>query len=158
MWYDPQSGAWKDVGLEDLDQVAAGILEKTGNRTVWLFHGEMGSGKTTFIKAVCRCLGVKEAMSSPTFSIVNEYLTTDGRRIYHFDFYRIKDEAEAFDIGSEEYFYSGDLCLIEWPEKIPSLVPEHHVDVYITVQNENQRTIALSVHGGKEEKRIRGAG
>ena len=154
MWYDGRTGAWKEVGLHDLDQVAAQILELAGRWTVWLFHGEMGSGKTTLIKRVGRKLGVTDAMSSPTFSIVNEYLTAGGKSVYHFDFYRIKNESEAFDIGSEEYFYSGDLCLIEWPEKIPSLIPAEHANVYITVDNDNQRTIALSVHDGKEEKRI----
>jgi tRNA threonylcarbamoyladenosine biosynthesis protein TsaE len=114
----------------------------------------MGSGKTTFIKSICTHLGVKDAMSSPTFSIINEYTTDDNRKIYHFDFYRIKNEAEAYDIGSEEYFYSGDICLIEWPEKIPTLIPPQHVEVSIAVENPNQRTIALSVHDGKEKKRI----
>ena len=130
------------------------IIEKGGHCPVWLFHGEMGSGKTTLIKTICIHLGVKDVMSSPTFSIINEYTTDDNTKIYHFDFYRIKNEAEAYDIGSEEYFYSGSLCLIEWPEKIPSLIPAEYAEVSITVENQNHRTIALSVHDGKEKKRI----
>jgi len=154
MWYDGSRLAWREVRLEDLDRVARAVIEKAGHCPVWLFYGEMGSGKTTFIKNLCRQLGVEDAMSSPTFSIVNEYKTVDDRKVYHFDYYRIKNEAEAYDIGSEEYFYSGNLCFIEWAEKIPSLIPEEHAEVSITVENQNHRTIALSVHDGKEKKRI----
>jgi tRNA threonylcarbamoyladenosine biosynthesis protein TsaE len=114
----------------------------------------MGSGKTTLIKAVCKVLGVNEAMSSPTFSIVNEYQTLDNGKVYHFDFYRIKDEVEAVDIGTEEYFYSGYPCLIEWPEKIPSLIPLQYAEVHIQVETETKRIIALAVHDGKKENRI----
>ena len=114
----------------------------------------MGSVKTTLIKSLGARLGVSDVMSSPTFSIVNEYKTDDDKKVYHFDFYRIKNEAEACDIGSEEYFYSGNLCFIEWPEKIPTLIPAEHVKLSLTVENPNQRTIALSVHDGKEKKRI----
>src|SRR5690606_3148186 len=114
---------------------------RAGDCRVWLFYGEMGSGKTTLIKALCAQLGVRDGMSSPTFSIVNEYLAADGRKVYHFDYYRIKSEAEAYDIGSEEYFYSGDMCFIEWPEKIPSLIPADRAEVHITVDNQDNRTI-----------------
>ena len=154
MWCDGSGSTWHEVTQDDLGEVAKKFLEKGGHCPVWLFHGEMGSGKTTFIKSICTQLGVKDIMSSPTFSIINEYTTDDNRKIYHFDFYRIKNEAEAYDIGSEEYFYSGDTCLIEWPEKIPTLIPAEHVEVSIAVENPNQRTIALSVHDGKEKKRI----
>jgi tRNA threonylcarbamoyladenosine biosynthesis protein TsaE len=154
MWCDESRSTWHEVEREALRDVAKVFLEKAGNCVVWLFYGEMGSGKTTFIKSLCAEKGVEDAMSSPTFSIVNEYQTADGERIFHFDFYRIKNEAEAYDIGSEEYFYSGDLCLIEWPEKIPSLIPAQHAEVSIIVENQNLRTIALSVHDGKEKKRI----
>src|SRR5688500_13654390 len=106
----------------------------------------MGSGKTTFIKVIGAALGVTDHMSSPTFSIVNEYLAKDDRKVYHFDFYRIKNEAEAYDIGTEEYFYSGNYCFIEWPEKIPSLIPAERVEVIITPENQTHRTLALSVH------------
>jgi len=154
MWCDPGRLTWHEVKQEDLGDVAEEFLDKAGHCPVWLFYGEMGSGKTTFIKILCARLGVKDVMSSPTFSIVNEYRTHDDSKIYHFDFYRIRNEAEAYDIGSEEYFYSGNLCLIEWPEKIPSLIPSDHAEVSIAVENPNHRTIALSVHDGKEKKRI----
>lgn len=143
-----------EVRQDDLSEVADAFLQKAGHCSVWLFYGEMGSGKTTFIKSICGRIGVKDRMSSPTFSIVNEYQAQGERKIYHFDFYRIKNEEEAYDIGSEEYFYSGDLCFIEWPEKIPSLIPAEHAEISIAVENQNQRTIALSVHDGKEKKRI----
>ena len=154
MWCDGSSTTCHEVKQEDLDDVARIFLQKAGHCPVWLFYGEMGSGKTTFIKSLCVRLGVGDTMSSPTFSIINEYKTGDDKKIYHFDFYRIKNEAEAYDIGSEEYFYSGSLCLIEWPEKIPSLIPAEHAEISITVENQNHRTIALSVHDGKEKKRI----
>jgi tRNA threonylcarbamoyladenosine biosynthesis protein TsaE len=154
MWRDGNSTVCHEVNLVELSEVAKLFLKVAGGCPVWLFFGEMGSGKTTFIKDLCLQLGVKDAMSSPTFSIINEYSASNKSKIYHFDFYRIKNEAEAYDIGSEEYFYSGDLCLIEWPEKIPSLIPAQHADVIITVENQNLRTIALSVHDGKEKKRI----
>lgn len=154
MWSDGGDSAWHEVKQEDLDRVAKAIREKAGNCRVWLFYGEMGSGKTTFVKTLCAQLGVKDIASSPTFSIVNEYETDDHDKIYHFDFYRIKNEAEAYDIGTEEYFYSGHLCLVEWPEKIPSLIPPEHVEIAIKVEDLNQRTIAISVHDGQEKKRI----
>lgn len=154
MWYDSSRLAWHEVKTGDLAEVAQEALNRAGDCRVWLFYGEMGSGKTTLIKALCAQLGVRDGMSSPTFSIVNEYLAADGRKVYHFDYYRIKSEAEAYDIGSEEYFYSGDMCFIEWPEKIPSLIPADRAEVHITVDNQDNRTIALSVHDGKEKKRI----
>ena len=154
MWYDGGGSTWREVNQDDLHQVAKVFLEKAGHCRVWLLHGEMGSGKTTFVKSLCAHLGVTDMTSSPTFSIVNEYETDDHGKIYHFDFYRIKNEAEAYDIGTEEYFYSGHLCLVEWPDKIPSLIPPEYVDVSITVENLNQRTIAISVHDGQEKKRI----
>lgn len=154
MWCDGGRSVWREVKLDELGEVADAFMEKAGDTRVWLFFGEMGSGKTTFIKSLCARLGVTDAMSSPTFSIVNEYKTDDNKKVYHFDYYRIKNEAEAYDIGSEEYFYSGNVCLIEWPEKIPSLIPPEHAEVSIIVESQNQRTIALSVHDGKEKKRI----
>ena len=154
MWYDGGGSAWREGRQEDLRQVAKAFLERAGHCRVWLLYGEMGSGKTTFVKSLCAHLGVTDMASSPTFSIVNEYETDDHRKIYHLDFYRIKNEAEAYDIGTEEYFYSGHLCLVEWPEKIPSLIPPEHVEVLITVENLTQRTIAISVHDGQEKKRI----
>ena len=102
----------------------------------------MGAGKTTFIKAICTELGVKGRMSSPTFSLINEYLTSSGQKIYHFDFYRIKSEKEAFDLGYEEYFYSGNYCFIEWPDKIENLLPENCAKVKIEVVG-NERKILI---------------
>jgi tRNA threonylcarbamoyladenosine biosynthesis protein TsaE len=154
MWCDDGGQVFHEASQTDLTEVARKFIEKAGNSKVWLFYGEMGSGKTTFIKNLCRQLGVSEGMSSPTYSIVNEYLTESDTRIFHFDFYRIKNEAEAYDIGTEEYFYSGNYCFVEWPEKIPSLIPADHVHVLITSENQTQRTLALSVHDGKEKNRI----
>ncbi|HEX8059913.1 MAG TPA: tRNA (adenosine(37)-N6)-threonylcarbamoyltransferase complex ATPase subunit type 1 TsaE [Cyclobacteriaceae bacterium] len=125
--------------IEDLDSVAKKLLVESGNSTVWLFHGEMGAGKTTLIKAICKAMGVTSVMTSPTFSIVNEY---DGNgKIYHFDFYRLKNEEEAYDIGVEEYLDSGNLCLIEWPERIPSLLPPSRFDIKLEIESPTHRRI-----------------
>lgn len=108
-----------------------------------LFYGEMGAGKTTFIKAFCAALGVEDTVSSPTFSIVNEYHYPDGV-IYHFDCYRLKNQTEALDLGVEEYLYSGEYCLIEWPEKIPDLLPENYLQINIEVQPDQQRKLTIT--------------
>jgi tRNA threonylcarbamoyladenosine biosynthesis protein TsaE len=149
-----EGSVFQSVTLVDLTSIARYIAERIDGCKVWLFHGEMGSGKTTLIKEICRAKGVTEVMSSPTFSIVNEYMTPDAGKIYHFDFYRIKNELEAVDIGTEEYFYSGYPCLIEWPEKIPSLIPSSYAEVTIQVETNTKRTIAIAVHDGKKENRI----
>ena len=149
-----EDGVFRSVTVSDLDLLAQEIVGKLNKVTVWLFKGELGSGKTTFIKTVCKLLGVEEPMSSPTFSIVNEYQTIDKKKVYHFDFYRIKDEVEAIDIGTEEYFYSGYPCFIEWPEKIPSLIPLQYAEVNIQVETDTKRIIAFAVHDGKKENRI----
>ena len=154
MWCDDSGETCHAVEVNDLEKLADAFIGKAGHHPVWIFHGEMGSGKTTFIKTLCARLGVRDVMSSPTFSIVNEYRTVDDKKVYHFDCYRIRNEAEAYDIGTEEYFYSGNVCFVEWPEKIPSLIPAEHVEITIAVENENQRTIALSVHDGKEKNGI----
>jgi tRNA threonylcarbamoyladenosine biosynthesis protein TsaE len=146
MWCNEAGSVFYEASLTDLEKIAEAFVKKAGNCKIWLFHGEMGSGKTTFIKQVCKVLGVTDVMSSPTFSIVNEYKTKDQQRVFHFDFYRIKSEAEAYEIGTEEYFYSGDYCFIEWPEKIPSMIPAQRADVEIKPENQTQRTIALSLH------------
>ena len=145
---------YTSVTLETLEDVAKEIVSLLNQYKVWLFRGEMGSGKTTLIKKVGRTSGVFESMSSPTFSIVNEYSGGDFERIYHFDFYRIEKEIEAIDIGVEEYFYSGYPCLIEWPEKIPSLIPLQHAEITIHVDTNTKRTIAIAVHDGKKENRF----
>ena len=146
MWCEDGNLVFHEASQSDLFEVARKFLDKAGNIKIWLFKGEMGSGKTTFIKALGEALGVTDNMSSPTFSIVNEYLAMDDHKVYHFDFYRIKNEGEAYDIGAEEYFYSGNYCFIEWPEKIPTLIPVERVEVSITPENQNHRTLALSVH------------
>ena len=146
MWCEDGGLVFHEVSQNDLQEVADRMVKVAGETKVWLFRGEMGSGKTTFIKVISAALGVTDHMSSPTFSIVNEYLAKDNHKVYHFDFYRIKNEAEAYDIGTEEYFYSGNYCFIEWPEKIPSLIPANRVEVSITPENQTYRTLAISVH------------
>lgn len=129
--------------LEELPQIAKELLSAIGNHKIITFYGEMGAGKTTLIKQLCKTLKVTDTIQSPTFSIVNEYLTEDNQQIYHFDFYRIKEEEEALDFGVEEYFYSGNYCFIEWPEKIPNLIPENAVKVSITLTEDNKRLITI---------------
>ena len=125
--------------LEEIDQAAQSFLKAMGEARVIAFSGEMGAGKTTFIQALCRKLGVTAEVNSPTFSLVNEYFTPDGHSIYHFDLYRIEDPAELFDMGYEEYFFSGELCFIEWPEKASHLIPEEALRAEIVVgENENR--------------------
>jgi tRNA threonylcarbamoyladenosine biosynthesis protein TsaE len=116
--------------LEDIKRAASEFVALIGNRRIFAFYGHMGAGKTTFIKAICEELGVTDAVSSPTFAIVNEYASTMGS-IYHFDFYRIKRSTEVLDLGFEDYAYSGNLCLMEWPELIEEFLPEETVDVHI---------------------------
>jgi tRNA threonylcarbamoyladenosine biosynthesis protein TsaE len=142
---------YRHVDREALKDVGAEIARHVKQVPVWLFYGEMGAGKTTLIKEVCRALGITDAMSSPSFSIVNEYAGGGVEKVFHFDFYRIRSEAEAFDIGAEEYFYSGYPCLVEWPEKIPGLIPLQVASVTLSIDNETQRTIAISIHD-REEK------
>ena len=154
MWCNDGGRVFHGAGLQDLKAVAQAFFGQAKELKVWLLHGEMGSGKTTFIKTLCVELGVTDAMSSPTFSIVNEYRLHGDTRVFHFDFYRIKNEAEAYDIGAEEYFYSGNYCFVEWPGKIPSLIPAERAEVSITADNQTQRTLSLSVHDGKEKNRI----
>lgn len=134
---------WVCKNLEGLPEVAEQLLTKAGDHKVFAFFGKMGSGKTTFIKEVCLQLGVMEVVASPTFTIVNEYCSRLGIPIFHFDFYRIKSESEAFDLGYENYLYSGNYCFIEWPEKIASLLPAKIAKVTLEVRGE-ERTISLS--------------
>ena len=128
---------------DELRHVAEAVIAATGRRTVVAFRGEMGAGKTTLIREIVAALGADDTVTSPTFAIVNQYEGAHGRRIHHFDFDRIDDVREAFDLGYEEYFYSGDLCLVEWPEKIEALLPEDAVEVRITVDSDTARTFEI---------------
>ena len=134
----------KIESLETIRQTAHAFISQMDDRTVFAFHGNMGAGKTTFIKAICEELGVEDVINSPTFAIINEYRSdTTGELIYHFDFYRINKLSEAEDIGTEDYFYSGALCFIEWPEKIEELLPGDVVHVTITEEVDGSRTVTI---------------
>lgn len=116
--------------LDEINSAAAKVIDQNPQKVI-LFNGEMGAGKTTFIKALVKKMGVKDTTGSPTFSLVNEYQTNDNQTIYHFDVYRLKSENEAYDMGMDEYLYSGNWCFIEWAEKIPNLIPEAHSSISI---------------------------
>ena len=128
--------------LDEINTVAQQILEQNPNKVI-LFHGEMGVGKTTLIKTIAKKLGVDGVTSSPTFSLVNEYQTTNNQIVYHFDFYRLNNEIEALDMGADEYLYSGNWCFIEWAEKIPSLIPDLHSTIHITLLPDGKRVLSL---------------
>jgi len=132
--------------LKNIREVAQQLLSLLGDKKTVAFYGEMGSGKTTIIKAVCECLECVDMVNSPTFSIINEYFTKDGKTVYHFDFYRLKNIREALDIGVEEYLYSGSFCFIEWPEIIESLLPENCVAVYIEKVDEKENRILTTIN------------
>ena len=132
----------KITGIEQIGEAARQFVEQIGDHRVFAFYGSMGAGKTTFVKAVCEQLGVQDVITSPTFAIVNEYTGDDGA-IYHFDFYRIKKLEEVYDMGYEDYFYSGALCFIEWPELIEELLPEDAVKVSIVEQEDGSRTVTF---------------
>ena len=131
-----------EFSLEQIHQVAQEVLKQNPEKVI-LFNGDMGVGKTTFIKALSKALGVKDATSSPTFSLVNEYEAENGKLVYHFDVYRLKNEAEAYDMGIDEYLYSGEWCFIEWAEKIPSLIPQHHSVINIKLLINGNRKLIL---------------
>jgi tRNA threonylcarbamoyladenosine biosynthesis protein TsaE len=128
--------------LDQINQAAEKIISQNPRKII-LFNGKMGVGKTTFIKALSKVLGVKNSTNSPTFSLVNEYKTTDGNLVYHFDVYRLKNEIEAFDMGIDEYLYSGEWCFIEWAEKIKNLIPEEHSIITIIHLPDGQRKLIL---------------
>lgn len=133
------------VSIDTLELTANELITASQGNRIWLFSGEMGAGKTTVIKAIGKLLGVKESMASPTFSIVNEYRTSNGT-LFHFDFYRLKNEREAYDIGVDEYFESGNYCFIEWPEKLETLIPESYFKITLQVQSPTTRTIEYAIH------------
>ena len=128
---------------DELPQVAEAVIRSLGRRTVVAFRGEMGAGKTTLIGAILDRLGSADTVTSPTFALVNQYDTAGGRPVFHFDFYRIDRIEEAYDFGYEEYFYSGNLCLVEWPEKIEPLLPDNVMTVRITVDSDTARTFEI---------------
>ncbi|MEG1585240.1 MAG: tRNA (adenosine(37)-N6)-threonylcarbamoyltransferase complex ATPase subunit type 1 TsaE [Bacteroidales bacterium] len=130
-------------GLDQIHEAAREFIKLIDQDTVFAFHGEMGAGKTTFIKAICEELGVEDVINSPTFAIVNEYRSESAELIYHFDFYRINKPEEAYDFGYEDYLYSGALCFIEWPEKIEDLLPGDTVDVTISENEDGTRTVTI---------------
>ncbi len=129
----------------DLKKAARQFISFMGNHTVFAFYGNMGAGKTTFIKEICETLGVRENITSPTFAIVNEYITEEAIPIYHFDCYRLKDKNEALDFGADDYLYSGNLCFIEWPEIIESLLPDDCVSVNIDVLPDETRKVTIKM-------------
>lgn len=135
----------KIESLDKIDEAALEFIRAMGDNTVFAFHGDMGAGKTTFIKAICENLGISDTINSPTFAIVNEYRSDSVELIYHFDFYRINKIEEVFDFGYEDYFYSGSLCFIEWPEKVDTLLPKDTVNVYVKVQEDGSREVSLSI-------------
>ena len=128
---------------EEIQQAAAQFVSAMGTSTVFAFYGKMGAGKTTVIKALCHELGVTDTVNSPTFAIVNEYEDATGNPVYHFDFYRIKKLSEAYDMGCDEYFYSGHPCFIEWPELIEELLPEEAVKVTICALPDGSRQVTM---------------
>lgn len=132
----------KNYSLENLSEIAAALISSVENKTL-LFYGQMGVGKTTLIKQICKQLGVLDNISSPTFSLVNEYKTSKDEKVFHFDFYRITDEEEALDMGIEDYLYNNDWCLIEWPENIENLLPLDAVQIHLSILENEQRNIQL---------------
>ena len=129
--------------IDSISSSAQEFLQLVSEKRVFAFHGKMGAGKTTFIKAVCQALGVNDIINSPTFSIVNEYLCSNGEVVYHFDCYRIDDLRDAVDMGAEEYLYSGDYCFVEWPDNIAPLLPGDTVHVEIREIENGEREIVI---------------
>ncbi|MBF1642634.1 MAG: tRNA (adenosine(37)-N6)-threonylcarbamoyltransferase complex ATPase subunit type 1 TsaE [Prevotella sp.] len=127
--------------LDTIHEAAKEFIKGMGDGKVFAFYGKMGAGKTTFIKALCEVLGVKDVITSPTFAIINEYTDGNDNPIYHFDFYRIKKLEEVYDMGYEDYFYSGNLCLLEWPELVEDVLPENVIKVTIEEQPDGCRLL-----------------
>jgi tRNA threonylcarbamoyladenosine biosynthesis protein TsaE len=131
--------------LENIQEAAQQFLAAAGNTTVFAFHGEMGAGKTTFIHALCEAMGVKGNISSPTFSIINQYTNSAGNTIYHMDLYRLKDDNEAINAGVEDCLYSGNVCLVEWPEKAPGIFPDGCLHITIHLINSDTRKLTANI-------------
>lgn len=134
-----------EYAIKDIEAVAARIWQYAGSRKAWLFYGAMGSGKTTLIKAICRQVQVKDAISSPTFSLINEYVAEQAGKIYHMDLYRLKDEEEALQAGVEECILSGAYCFIEWPEKAPGLLPAEFAKIHLVVLAADRRQLVVEI-------------
>jgi tRNA threonylcarbamoyladenosine biosynthesis protein TsaE len=132
-----------NFSLDNINEAAKTFLAAIGEKKVIALHGQMGAGKTTFVHAICDVLKVNSAVSSPTFSIINEYKSTDGKIIYHLDLYRLKNEQEAINAGVEDCFYSGNFCLVEWPEITPALFPDDTVHCYLSVSGEKERKLVV---------------
>ena len=135
----------QEKGINDITRVTSVILEHRKEASIVCFYGDLGSGKTTLVKELCKQIGVVDDVKSPTFSIVNEYLTKGNEPLYHFDFYRLKSIEEAYDIGVEEYLYSGNLVLIEWPEIVHALLPENRLEVFVTYTDSGLRDYEIKV-------------
>ena len=131
--------------LSDIKNAAEQFLAAAGTTSVFAFHGEMGAGKTTFINAVCEVMGVKDTISSPTFSIINQYSTVTGKTVYHMDLYRLKDNEEAINTGVEDCLYSGNICLVEWPEKAPGIFPDDTLHVTIIAIGTDTRKLSTPI-------------
>ena len=131
--------------LDQINATAKAVLKDMANHKVFAFHGEMGAGKTTFIHALCEVMGVQDVVTSPTFSIINQYKTRDGQTVYHMDLYRIKDENEAINAGIEDCLYSGDICLVEWPEKAPGIFPDDTLHITIHSVDDNTRKLKFNL-------------
>ncbi|MFZ9660640.1 MAG: tRNA (adenosine(37)-N6)-threonylcarbamoyltransferase complex ATPase subunit type 1 TsaE [Chitinophagaceae bacterium] len=129
--------------LKEIENAAQWFINQMGDRKIFAFQGQMGAGKTTFIKEICKVLGIKDTVSSPTFSLVNQYLLPGGGMIYHMDLYRIKNEEEAFEAGIEDLIYSGNICFVEWPEKAGNLFSSNLMHVNIEINNDQSRCIKL---------------
>ncbi len=132
----------KAAHLKELNHIAKKLINQFPGQRIFAFYGKMGAGKTTFIQSICHILGTSDNVTSPTFALINEYKTDSQNSVFHFDFYRIKNIEEAFDLGYEDYLYSGNYCLIEWPEMIESLLPENIVKVNIEVADDGSRNIS----------------
>jgi tRNA threonylcarbamoyladenosine biosynthesis protein TsaE len=135
----------KHIGLDHLSRVAQELIAGFPASRVFAFYGKMGSGKTTLIQEICKSLKSSDRVTSPSFAIVNEYFSSTGDAIYHFDFYRLKSLEEAYDLGYEDYFFSGNYCLIEWPEKIELLLPGEHIKVMVSEEESGLREITASL-------------
>jgi tRNA threonylcarbamoyladenosine biosynthesis protein TsaE len=132
---------------KEIGKAARQIIDFSDNLKNWLFYGEMGAGKTTLITAICREYKIVDLVNSPSFAIINEYQDEQGKSFFHFDFYRLKQETEAMTLGLEEYFYSGSICMIEWPSKIPNLLPETYLKITLEIISDNSRLIIVDKHG-----------